>query len=145
MSRDKNMKDAKRWLLTAQADVKAASALSQAGMFSHACFNAQQSAEKAVKALLYFYDLDPWGHSVVKLLENLKKVEGLSSSLIEMFFKHARFLDKLYIPTRYPDGLPDELSPADVFTKEDAKKALDAALEVIRGVEKNIAGNSHES
>lgn len=35
-------------------------------------------------------------------------------------------LDKYYIPTRYPNGLPD-LTPGQVYREEDARRGLDAA------------------
>jgi len=39
---------------------------------------AQQAAEKAVKALWYLADAEPWGHSVQKLIGDLREVdEGL--------------------------------------------------------------------
>jgi len=139
VSRNENIADAKRWLNASQTDMDVAIMLKDAGMFPHACFNAQQSAEKAVRALLYFYDKESRGHSIVKLLENLEEADTVSSSIssiAEMLLKNARLLDKLYIPTRYPDGLPDGLIPADVFTLEDAQNAVNAALEIIKAITK---------
>ena len=42
----------------------------------------------------------------------------------------AKALDKLYIPTRYPNGLPD-LTPAEVYTDADARQAIQAAEKII--------------
>ena len=42
-----------RWLLQAEADLSAARDSERSGHYEWACFQAQQSAEKAVKALLY--------------------------------------------------------------------------------------------
>jgi len=48
-------------------------------------------------------------------------------------------LDKLYIPTRYPNGLP-ELTPSEVYIEEEAQKAIESSKAVIEKV-KSITGN----
>jgi HEPN domain-containing protein len=45
----------------------------------------------------------------------------------------ARRLDKLYVPTRYPNGLPD-LIPAEVYTETEAREAMDAAATILHTV-----------
>jgi len=67
MSHEKNRGEALRWFATAESDLATASLLKENGRFAHACFHAHQAAEKAVKALWYLADADPWGHSVKKL------------------------------------------------------------------------------
>jgi HEPN domain-containing protein len=62
MSQTESRYEAKRWWLTAQDDLEAAKTMHQAGNFSHACFLSQQSAEKAMKALWFNLDSDPWGN-----------------------------------------------------------------------------------
>ena len=57
---------------------------------------------------------------------------GIRSKL-EKFLDHAKRLDKLYIPTRYPNGLPDS-TPAEVYTREEAEDAMRIARELITGV-----------
>ena len=39
-------------------------------------------------------------------------------------------LDKLYIPTRYPNGLP-ELVPSEAYGKTDAENAISCATRII--------------
>jgi HEPN domain-containing protein len=51
MSVDKQAYEASRWLETAEEDLEAARVLLREEKHSHACFLAQQSGEKAVKAL----------------------------------------------------------------------------------------------
>jgi HEPN domain-containing protein len=46
----------------------------------------------------------------------------------------AKALDKLYIPTRYPNGLPD-LSPFEVYTDLEAHAAIAAARSVLAACE----------
>ena len=38
----------------------------------------------------------------------------------------AALLDKFYIPTRYPNGLPD-LTPGQIYIREDADQGIEAA------------------
>jgi len=69
MSRSKNLYEAKRWLQTALEDFDTAELLLENKRFSHACYLFQQSAEKALKALWYLEDEEPWGHSISKLIK----------------------------------------------------------------------------
>ena len=43
-------------------------------------------------------------------------------------------LDKVYIPTRYPDALPG-LTPKEAYTEEEAKMALEDAQAILEAVE----------
>jgi HEPN domain-containing protein len=122
MSLTKNIYEAHRWWQTAHEDFLAAQALERAGMFSHACFQCQQSGEKAVKALWFSIGEDPWGHSIQKLISEFPNQDWLKPR--DQWLINAAFLDKYYIPTRYPNGLPD-LTPAQSYGPEDAKMALE--------------------
>jgi HEPN domain-containing protein len=128
MSESKQRHEAQRWLTTAREDLAAAQALRQARHFPQSCFLCQQAAEKAVKALWLAQDADPWGHSVQKLLtdyparDQLRDTDALRRAAIE--------LDRLYIPTRYPNGIPD-LTPGQTYTDEDAGRALDHAQRLL--------------
>ena len=62
MSAEKNIREASRWLATADGDLEAAVILKETGKFAHSCFHAQQAGEKAIKALWFFADANPWGH-----------------------------------------------------------------------------------
>jgi HEPN domain-containing protein len=82
------------------------------------CFLSQQSAEKALKAFLYARGEEMvWGHSVSELC---KRAVSLDRDL-ERIRREAATLDKYYIPTRYPNGLPGGI-PAEAFEKRDADK-----------------------
>ncbi|HJH27923.1 MAG TPA: DNA-binding protein, partial [Methanophagales archaeon] len=78
-----------------------------------------------------------WWHSVAELC---KRAASFDRSLEEIRRKVAT-LDKYYIPTRYPDGLPGGI-PAEAFEKRDADRAIEIAEEVIKVIEKKIL---HES
>jgi len=124
MSRTKNRHQAERWLQTAEEDLKAARVLLENGMYAHACFSAQQSGEKAIKALWYLVDAEPWGHSVQRLVAEFPLRNEISD--ISVWLDHAGFLDQFYIPTRYPNGLPD-LTPEQVYRLEDAQRSIKSA------------------
>jgi HEPN domain-containing protein len=129
MSSEKDRHEAERWRQTAQEDLDAARALIGTGHFSHACFHAQQAAEKAVKAIWYGLGEDPWGHSVQKLAAEIQDqtVRECMAGVSET----GAFLDRFYIPTRYPNGLPD-LTPGKVYFRKDAEQAVEAAKIVLQ-------------
>jgi len=124
MSREKHRADSRRWLLQAKADLRAARTSLKGGSFEWACFQAQQAGEKALKALWYFHSADPWGHSLLKLIQEFP-VAAIREKLLELTDR-ARGLDRLYVPTRYPNGLP-ELAPADAYGEKDAREAIEGA------------------
>ena len=124
MSRSKNRYQAERWLQTAEEDVQAAQVLLESGMYAQACFYAQQSGEKAIKALWYLVDADPWGHSVQRLITEFPQRAAIPE--LEAWIERGALLDKFYIPTRYPNGLPD-LTPGQVYRLDDATRGLEAA------------------
>ena len=105
MSTDKARYEARRWIETAREDLDAARTLMESGKFSHSCFFSQQAGEKAVKALWYFLGEDPGGHSIQKLIAELP--DPGAHERLQPLLEAGALLDPLYIPTRYPNGLPD--------------------------------------
>ncbi len=130
MSKEKLQQEAKRWYQQGGDDLEAAQALLGAQKFAQACFYAQQAAEKGLKAVLIEADHDPWGHSCTRLIQNLPEpAQSHFSPMIEL----AVALDKLYIPTRYPDALV-ELTPSEAFTQGEAQAAMAAAQSLLNQV-----------
>ncbi len=120
------------WIAQARADLAWGRASLESGFNPQACFVAQQTAEKALKALCYFRDFDiVKTHSVRRITEAL----GIDGEILEA----ARLLDQYYIPTRYPDSLP-EGTPQEYFTKQQARLALEYAEKIIAKVEEEISG-----
>ena len=74
MSTEKNTKEANRWFKTAEDDLDSARILKDSGKYAHSCFHSQQAAAKSLKAVWYFSDEDPWGHSIKKLIDDLESV-----------------------------------------------------------------------
>jgi len=93
-----------RWLTQAKDEFLDADDLRNRRRYYLALFHFQQSAEKALKAFLYlklksfevFYT-----HSVNDLIEMCIEIDPDFNKI-----KQAKKLDKYYIPTRYPNGLP---------------------------------------
>lgn len=126
--------DAKRWVLQAEDDLQAADALIAAGKFAQAAFLAQQAGEKALKGLWIRLDLDPWGHSVARLIKDLPTEPR---EKLQHLLDAALLLDKLYIPTRYPDALA-ELTPAQAYTRSEALGAVDHARTILTAIQQAL-------
>ncbi len=135
MSQSKNLHEAQRWLVTSQQDLLAAKSLSENRFFAHACFLAQQSGEKALKALWYLHDREPWGSSIQRLVTDFPDASSLPN--LEDWIHRAAMLDRYYIPTRYPDGLPD-LTPGQSYFKQDADAAILLAATFVEAAQKAI-------
>jgi HEPN domain-containing protein len=103
--------------------------------FNLACFMAQQAAEKAIKGFLYAQGRTlVIGHSVARLCQEARAFDAEFEDLRQ----RAAPLDKYYIPTRYPNGLPGGI-PSEAFDGADADRALELAQHVISFVEDRFA------
>lgn len=95
--------------------------------FDKGCFIAQQAAEKALKACLYARgERRVIGYSVYVLVDRLSRVENEFQAIAD----EARRLDRFYIPTRYPNGLPGG-SPFQIFTAADLAGAYEDLRQII--------------
>ena len=95
------MERSRDWWVQAQSDLKHARHSQEAGDFDWACFAAHQGAEEAVKAVFQKRNLEARGHAGTLRLGNLPEIRAVPGEIIEA----GKSLDKLYIPTRYPNGL----------------------------------------
>ena len=112
------------WFQQAQHDLEKAKPDRQWQYYGWACFTAHQAAEKAVKAVYYARHGEARGHGIRELLQ------GLSLSPDEVMLGQATALDRFYIPTRYPNGLPAGV-PHDYFSQDDATQAIAAAEAIL--------------
>lgn len=109
-----------RWLEQAQADLKWTRHLKIEGAHYLVCFLTQQVAEKALKAFLYAQgEALVIGHSVRQLCERAAEYDTRFQERLDDW----GILDSYYIPTRYPNGLPDDI-PARVYNAQTAATAL---------------------
>jgi HEPN domain-containing protein len=115
------LKEAERWATQAEDDLKFVEWLGrEKTFFDKGCFIAQQAGEKMLKACLYGTGKrQVLGHSLVELTAELSR-RDLRFKEIEA---ETRRLDRYYIPTRYPNGLPGG-TPYQSFTEEDLTSAL---------------------
>ena len=119
-----NMNEALRWLKQAEKDLASAENSLESGDYEWACFQAQQSAEKALKSVLYSKGFRKIiTHSIYELV---KKIGGLDVGLKQLK-KEAKVLDSVYIPSRYPNGIAGDLAPFEYYEKEDAEECINYA------------------
>jgi len=97
----------------------------------------QQSAEKALKALSYYSGGETTrGHQV-------SGTSGLLQTIIvhypsfRQYEEDAGILDQYYIPTRYPDALPDG-APYEVYSEKQAEEAIERARRIVTHVRRAI-------
>jgi HEPN domain-containing protein len=114
--------EAARWQRQAANDLESARFSIEGGFHAQACFMAQQSAEKALKALDYRRGSRfVLGHSIRELLERLVG----DYPQLERHREVATRLDQLYISPRYPNAHPGvEMAPFEVFTEGQAREAV---------------------
>ncbi len=115
------------WLRQSRKDLAHSKKSLEMEDFEWACFSAQQSAEKAVKAQYQSIRAYAYGHSVSTLLRRLPRRERPDARMIS----GAKLLDRHYIPTRYPNSHPQG-APMDYYTKRDALEAVRIAESILR-------------
>jgi len=126
------MNGAYHWLQFAIEDRQSAEVLVAAGLYSQACFHAQQCLEKALKALLVQQgQVPPRTHRLTDLLQQLAL--DWPSDWIERM----RQVDALYLSARYPD-----VSPAShELGESEAQSALALARQVLERVAPELDGS----
>ena len=84
--------EARRRAAQSLKDLKAAEYSFMSKNYEWSCFQVQQAAEKAVKALLYLHGMSSWGHSVTELLDyvsvgfgSFRRGEEVGGSVSERF------------------------------------------------------------
>jgi len=75
--------------------------------YDWACFKAQQAAESALKATLRSVGHYAFGHNLLALFRDVKEICKIDDEELE---ECIAYLDKLYLPPRYPDAFPEGLS-----------------------------------
>jgi HEPN domain-containing protein len=122
------------WLLQAQRDIKAARDSLDAGNYEWTAFQAQQGAEKALKALLRYHNHEARGHTLVHLLETAQALVTVPAEL----WPKARELDRHYIQPRYPNGFATGY-PAEFYDQETAGRALTYGTEILQFAQSHLA------
>lgn len=119
-------KAVKNWFIMAEIDLRAAKAINKEGIFSAVCFHAQQVVEKILKGLILYYENEvPKTHDLMLLLNKLIKHQPD----FKKYKENCEFLNKFYVPTRYPDAFPGSL-PEGLPNKKDASESLEKAEKI---------------
>lgn len=130
-----NFKEAMRWLKQAKRDLISAKNSLDAGNYEWASFQSHQSAEKALKSVLYLKGFRKiLTHSIFELVKEV----GTFENGFKEFKKEAKVLDSVYIPSRYPNGIAGDLAPFEYYEKEDAKECIKYAGLILEEVKKLI-------
>ena len=120
-------------LKQAVRDLQAAENAAAAGYDEWAAFGAQQSAEKAVKALVQFLRASERGHSITALLRTLPASMDVPEAVLDA----ARDLDQVYVTARYPNGFAAG-APADYFTGKTSELLLSYARIILEFCQSQI-------
>jgi HEPN domain-containing protein len=97
----------------------------KAAYWEDLCFEAQQAAEKAVKAVLRFCEIDfPKTHDIGELLALVSR----SAEKVPQDLWQADELSQYAVETRYP-------GPAEPVTRSEYRRALAIAREVVEWAE----------
>lgn len=121
-------KEADRWFRQALNDYYFVDWIKKEGkFFDKGCFISQQAGEKALKACLYALGKRRIiGHSLYEMVQGLIKYH----KEFENIANEARRLDRYYIPTRYPNGLPGG-TPYELYDENDLNEAEDNLKKII--------------
>lgn len=122
-------REARRWILQAEDDLRFVEwVLKEKVFFDKGCFVSQQAGEKALKSCLYASgERRVLGHSLFEMVIDLINKDNI----FEEIRNEAKRLDRFYITTRYPNGLPGG-SPFQIYTKEDLEKAHDDLRKIFK-------------
>ncbi len=132
--RRNRQEEGERWIAQAAEDLRWAAHLAKEGGYHLSCFLAQQLAEKALKAFLYYQ-----GEEIVLSypVERLCSAAVAYHSEFSNKLKRWSILDGYYLPTRYSNSLPDGI-PGNVYTAEAAASAVALAEEAVTEVRELI-------
>ena len=126
-------REGERWLRQAENDLSFARMALREAFHAQACFVAQQTGEKALKAIAYAKgEREVMDDLLQELLDRLQDVDD--AALREA----AGLLDQYYIPTRYPNGLPGGV-PFEASSLNQPEGAVEAAASFVALAARRLA------
>ena len=135
----KPLETARRWLAQAEYSLSMTRSLFEGGFWAGACFQSEQTAQLALKALLFAKGKRHINiHSVRELALECSKEDPEFSR----FEDYGAYLDRYYLSTRYPDALPEPAIPFESFTQQEATQAVSFAEEIVGLVRTKITDSS---
>jgi len=120
------MNRAADWLKQAERDLGLAETAIIAKYYEWAAFGAQQSAEKAVKALIQSLHGSVRGHSISEMLRQLPPSVQVPKTVLA----EAQALDQVYVTSRYPNGFTSG-APVDYFNEERGQELVGYARSIL--------------
>ena len=133
------MNRSKDWLHQAAADLAQAQLSAEAGHHEWACFACHQAVEKALQAVHLQQGQQSWGHGLGRSFRELPPAVAADlADVVSDLEDRLRVLDALYIPTRYPDSLP-EGAPTDHFGRLQSSDALSHARALLDAIRAALA------
>lgn len=114
------------WLAQARRDLKAAQDSLNDSNYEWATFQSQQAAEKALKGLLRFHNVESTGHTLSYLLRQVESCTPVSSD----YWPMVRELDRHYIQTRYPNGFAAGY-PGQFYDDVTARRCVEYAEQLV--------------
>ncbi|OYT47249.1 MAG: DNA-binding protein [Desulfurococcales archaeon ex4484_42] len=124
----------RRWVSQAKHTLNSMEADINFGSYDWACFKAHQAAEYALKALLRAVGKPAFGHDLKRLSKEVNEVCG---ELNDELFECLLYLNKMYIPPRYPNAF-SEGAPHEYFTRNEALRSKECVKKVISWVEECV-------
>ncbi len=129
------LETARRWLAQAEHSLGVGRVMVENGLWAKACFEAEQTAQLALKAFLYRVGRRSVPiHSIRELVVESAK----NDPELLQFLGHAGVLDRYYLTTRYPDSLPAPAVPFESYAQEEALEALSFAAEIVDAVKSRV-------
>jgi len=122
----------RQWLAKAEQDMKAGETLfaAEPPFLYPACFHAQQAAEKYLKALLTWHQIEfPKTHAIEQLLDLVKEADTETAASI----RDAVVLTPYGVDIRYPSDEPEP-------NLQDAREAVELASRVRDAVMNRLKG-----
>jgi len=120
------------WLEASERDREMAESLNRDGLYEGAAFHLQQSAEKALKALMLHLGMESRTHSCVHM-EKILSAKGIDTSDIS---RDCKKLDGHYIMSRYPNGVGGP--PKDFYSAEIVEELRECLERISRFVRSRI-------
>ncbi len=136
MSETEHLEEVRRWLRHAEEDLRAAEALLNNSEIAprHICWLAQQCAEKALKAVLVFLDIDfPYSHDLDGLRNLIPGEWEVKASYPDL-----SDLTEWAVEARYPGDWPDAVV-------SDADVAIAQAQSILQAVRKDLVKHGFRS
>lgn len=132
-----NRQEAERWLRQAALDLEGAGTSLAGGRCEWAAFQAQQAAEKALKAFLTAQGRRATlTHSVIDLVRECGAYEA---DYLRLEAEEARELDRHYIASRYPNSYSTGI-PADYYSQEIAQRCIKYAERILTKCRSTLSG-----